>query len=180
MTTTTTDPPPPPPGDWQYNELTALAQRAGVPREKLAPILTILWPVYYRYDADAARSQNWFRRGAVAVYCLSGLAVAVAIGQLLFVPAANPLVALEVLAMVAALLLLTSNPSPATARTAGRTRLRITVLLIFMFLTFCSVFVFCFGLHSPRVARSSFCPLSVKGERDQRLQVLWKALILPG
>ena len=92
--------------DWQYQELIAQAERAGIPRHKLTPVLEILWPVYHRYDTEAARAQNWFRRGAVAVYCLSGLAVAVAIGQLLFVPTANPLVALEVLAMVAALLLL--------------------------------------------------------------------------
>ncbi len=95
--------------DWQYQELNALAQRAGIAAARLAPILGVLWPVYHRYDAEAAKSQLRFRRGAVAVYCLSGLAVAVAIGQLLFLPAIHQVVALEVLAMVAALLLLAAS-----------------------------------------------------------------------
>jgi hypothetical protein len=92
--------------DWQYRDLISLAQRAGIPHAKLEPVLEELWPVYFRYDAKAARAQHRFCRGAVAVYCLSGVAVAVAIGQLLFMPAIHQVVALEVLAMVAALLLL--------------------------------------------------------------------------
>jgi hypothetical protein len=77
-----------------------------VPSTKLAPILETIWPVYYAYDTLAANAQNRFRRGAVAVYCLSGFAVTVAIGQYLFLPTIRSVVALEVLAMVAALLLL--------------------------------------------------------------------------
>jgi len=92
--------------DWQYKELNTLAQRAGIPAARLAPVLQILWPVYYHYDAKAAGAQRRFCRGAIAVYCLSGVAVAVAVGQLLFMPAIHQVVAFEVLAMVAALLLL--------------------------------------------------------------------------
>lgn len=109
MTTTVTASHSPETSDWQYQELVGLAQHAGIPPVKLEPILSILWPVYHDYDAKATKSQRRFRAGAVAVYCLSGLAVAVAIGQLLFMPAIYPVVAAEVLAMVLALLLLTAS-----------------------------------------------------------------------
>jgi hypothetical protein len=93
--------------DWQWKELTELASVAGIPASKVDLILETLWLVYHRYDVEAVRAQKRFCMGAVAVYCLSGLAVAVAIGQLLFVPHLYPVVAAEVLAMIAALLLLT-------------------------------------------------------------------------
>lgn len=93
--------------DWQYQALIELARTADISPAKLAPIQEILWPVYYDYDAKAAKWQRRFRTGAVAVYGLSGLAVAVAIMQLLFMPAAYKVAAFEVAAMVLALVLLT-------------------------------------------------------------------------
>lgn len=109
MQATAVDPPIPGTNDWQYRELITLAQHAGVPASKLEPILNVLWPAYFGYDTEAARAQRRFRRGAVAVYCLSGCAVTVAIGQFLFLPTIQAVVALEVLAMVVALFLLSMS-----------------------------------------------------------------------
>lgn len=106
MSLTASDRSVPAESDWQYRELVRVARRAGVPDDKLARILDALHPAYYGYDAKAALAQRRFRRGAAAVYCLSASAVMVAIGQLLFAPALQAAVALEVLAMAAALLLL--------------------------------------------------------------------------
>jgi hypothetical protein len=109
MTANAADSPWPIANDWQYQELSSLAQRACVPASKLEPILGTLWPVYFGYDAEAARAQRRFRRGAVAVYCLSGCAVTVAIGQFLFMPTFHVAISLEVMAMVAAMLLLSMS-----------------------------------------------------------------------
>lgn len=92
--------------DWQYKEIRSVAERAKIPDEKVKPILDWIWPVYWQYDMRAVKAQRRFRCGAMTVYALSALAVVVAIGQFLFMPAIPQVVALEVLAMIAALTLL--------------------------------------------------------------------------
>jgi hypothetical protein len=92
--------------DSQREHLCNHARAAGIEEACIKPVLDHLLPRYTEADETAIRYQRAFNRAAAAVYCLSALAVSVAVVQLLFVPELHQLIVIEVLAMLAALILI--------------------------------------------------------------------------
>jgi hypothetical protein len=92
--------------DREIAQLREQASQAGLPRESLKSIEQNLLPLYARADLMAAAYQRLYLFGAKALFRLSAFAVSIAVLQLLFFPLANWLIAFEVLAMLAAVLLL--------------------------------------------------------------------------
>ncbi len=92
--------------DREVEQLRKQASEAGLPQESLKSIEQYLLPLYTRADLMAAAYQRLYLFGAKALFRLSALAVSIAVLQLLFFPAANWLIAFEVLAMLAAVTLL--------------------------------------------------------------------------
>lgn len=82
------------------------ARQAELPADLLTPILDSISPYFARADQLAIRYQTLYMFTAVSLYRLSAAAVTISVLQVLFFPDQNWLIAFEVLAMFAVVVLL--------------------------------------------------------------------------
>lgn len=81
------------------------ARKANLDNSALDCLLPALWPDYARADQLATRYQRLYTRAAVVLYMLAATAVSIATVQVLFFPQQLWLIAFEVAAMLAAVVL---------------------------------------------------------------------------
>lgn len=92
--------------DRHARELSNAAQAAGLPADRLQPVLEHLLPHYARADQLANLYHGLYVRGAIGLYALSATAVSVAAVQALLLPHHTWLICFEIAAMLLAVILL--------------------------------------------------------------------------